>query len=104
MEWYEHVYKVIMYQIAHGGDSVIQEDQEIPLGYLFSTMMFAVMMGSITFQKLDQKGLSWCSKDRLLTLALTLAGGSFTAMVYDNSTSVSHGILLSWISYSCFIL
>lgn len=55
-------------------------------------MMFAVMMGSITFQKLEQRGLAWCSKDRLLTLALTLAGGAFTAMVYDNSTSVSHWI------------
>ena len=90
-----HESKIITCKVtAHrGGDSVTQEDQEIPFGYLFSTMMFAVMMGSITFQKLEQKGLSWCSKDRLLTLALTLAGGSFTAMVYDNSTSVSHGIL-----------
>ncbi|KAI7878640.1 DUF791-domain-containing protein [Lichtheimia hyalospora FSU 10163] len=73
---------------AHKGNSVNQEAQAIPLGYLFSTMMFAVMMGSITFQKLERKGLSWCSKDRLLTLALTLAGGAFTCMVYDNSTSL----------------
>ncbi|CDH52201.1 major facilitator superfamily protein [Lichtheimia corymbifera JMRC:FSU:9682] len=73
---------------AHRADSVTQGDQEIPFGYLFSTMMFAVMMGSITFQKLEQRGLAWCSKDRLLTLALTLAGGAFTAMVYDNSTSL----------------
>ena len=79
------------------------ESQELPLGYLFSTMMFAVMMGSLSFQALERRSsststtsssslllrlISWFTKDRLLISALTLASASFGAMVYNQSASV----------------
>ena len=67
--------------------------QNLPLGYLFSTMMFAVMIGSLTFQALERQSsssrvVSWFTQDRLLIMALTLASLSFGAMVYDESTAV----------------
>ncbi|KAI9496357.1 hypothetical protein BDB00DRAFT_810124 [Zychaea mexicana] len=73
-----------------------EKSQELPLGYLFSTMMFAVMMGSLTFQTLERQSssssawrlASWCTKDRLLVLALGLASTSFGAMMYDEATSL----------------
>ncbi|KAI9264113.1 hypothetical protein BDA99DRAFT_508441 [Phascolomyces articulosus] len=80
-----------------------EKSQELPLGYLFSTMMFAVMMGSLTFQALERRSslaattsssstllrvVSWFTKDRLLISALTLACASFSAMVYNQSTSL----------------
>ncbi|KAI7855304.1 hypothetical protein BDC45DRAFT_505898 [Circinella umbellata] len=79
-----------------------EKNQELPLGYLFSTMMFAVMMGSLSFQALERRSssasitssclllrlISWFTKDRLLISALTLACASFGAMAYNQSASL----------------
>ncbi|CEI88625.1 hypothetical protein RMCBS344292_03007 [Rhizopus microsporus] len=66
----------------------VAENSNISLGYLFSTMMFAVMAGSLVFQlceRLNRYGtrlLSITSKERLLIIALGLASCSFMMMTY----------------------
>ncbi|KAI9246382.1 hypothetical protein BY458DRAFT_446791 [Sporodiniella umbellata] len=57
------------------------------LGYLFSTMMLAVMIGSLIFRLYNQTNKSGYSKflwsnDKLLAAALFLASCSFTIMYY----------------------
>ncbi|SAL96083.1 hypothetical protein [Absidia glauca] len=70
------------------------ENQKLPLGYLFSTLMFAVMCGSLAFQSLDRQAsvpnarglVSTLSKDRLLVLALSIASAAFCCMAYGVSS------------------
>lgn len=67
----------------------------IPLGYLFSTMMLAIMIGSLTFQvfeeqtKASSKFLLQFTEDRLLSIALGLASCAFMMMGYQGNSSVS---------------
>ena len=69
--------------------------KELPLGYLFSTMMLAVMVGSMAFQFLQRQAQSGprlfiqFTEDRLLTLALALASIAFMLMAYHGESSVS---------------
>ncbi|KAF7728155.1 Molybdate-anion transporter [Apophysomyces ossiformis] len=76
-------------------------DNELPLGYLFSTLMFAVMLGSLAFQTVDRQTASPASikfvqhltKDRLLAVALGLASVAFAIMAYYERSSLSLLIL-----------
>ncbi|KAF1805080.1 hypothetical protein V8B55DRAFT_1494628 [Mucor lusitanicus] len=67
----------------------------VPLGYLFSTMMLAVMVGSLTFQVMEtqaKKGPRFCmqfTEDRLLTLALAFASCAFMLMAYQGHASTT---------------
>jgi hypothetical protein len=84
------------------------EDQKLPLGYLFSTLMFAVMCGSLAFQSLDRQAsvpnarglVSTLSKDRLLVLALSIASAAFCCMAYGVSSVSYHSNrdLNAWIN------
>ncbi|CAO3608884.1 unnamed protein product [Mucor hiemalis] len=66
---------------------------DLPLGYLFSTMMLAVMVGSMAFQLFERQaktGPRFCmqfTEDKLLTLALALACCAFMAMAYHGDSS-----------------
>ncbi|ORZ01335.1 hypothetical protein BCR43DRAFT_486777 [Syncephalastrum racemosum] len=78
---------VLLYTPAIENAAAIYMDdseQTLPLGYLFSTMMFAVMIGSLTFQSFEPK----LSKDKLLIIALTLASSAFGSIVYTGSVSL----------------
>ncbi|KAI7883562.1 MFS general substrate transporter [Lichtheimia hyalospora FSU 10163] len=61
---------------------------DLPLGYLFSTMMFAIMVGSLTFQKFEGWPMFVNNKERLLIPALGCASISFAVMAYDHVTSL----------------
>jgi hypothetical protein len=67
----------------------------IAFGYLFSTMMLAVMVGSLTFQVFERQakhGPRCCmqfTEDRLLSMALGLASCAFMLMAYYGYTSVN---------------
>ncbi|KAI9314894.1 hypothetical protein BX666DRAFT_427213 [Dichotomocladium elegans] len=63
------------------------QGQEFPFGYLFSTLMCAVMSGSMVFQKLEEWPVFKYNKERILMIALGIASGAFVAMVYNRSTS-----------------
>ncbi|KAG0073855.1 Molybdate-anion transporter [Podila epicladia] len=65
----------------------------LPLGYLFSAMMFCTMLGSIGFKILSNKGMA---TDRLLSIALLVAGGSFCfiAVNANNTTYTVASFLL----------
>ncbi|CEP07653.1 hypothetical protein [Parasitella parasitica] len=71
----------------------------VPLGYLFSTMMLAVMVGSLTFQVMEnqaKKGPRFCiqfTEDRLLTLALAFASCAFMLMAYQGHSSTTNLLL-----------
>ncbi|CDH56304.1 major facilitator superfamily domain-containingprotein 5-like [Lichtheimia corymbifera JMRC:FSU:9682] len=65
-----------------------QQHHDLPLGYLFSTMMFAIMVGSLTFQKLERWPMFANNKERLLISALGCASISFAVMAYDHATSL----------------
>lgn len=68
---------------------------DLPLGYLFSTMMVAVMVGSMTFQLFEQQAKTGprfflqFTEDRLLTMALGLASCAFMLMAYHGNTSTT---------------
>ncbi|KAJ8653227.1 hypothetical protein O0I10_011075 [Lichtheimia ornata] len=64
------------------------QHHDLPLGYLFSTMMFAIMVGSLTFQKLERRPMFANHKERLLIPALGCASISFAVMAYDHATSL----------------
>jgi hypothetical protein len=76
-------------------ESVMVSDTEIPLGYLFSTMMVAIMVGSMCFQLFERQSKSGprCflhfKEDRLLSMALGLASCAFMLMSYFGDSSVS---------------
>lgn len=76
-------------------ESINDASTNVPLGYLFSTMMLAVMVGSLTFQVMEsqaKKGPRFCmqfTEDRLLTLALAIASCAFMLMAYQGHASVS---------------
>ncbi|KAI9315570.1 molybdate-anion transporter MOT2, partial [Dichotomocladium elegans] len=61
---------------------------KLPFGYLFSTMMVMVMLGSYIFQKLSSAGFAWLDTGRILVFALLLSSISFFMMVYKASTSI----------------
>ena len=66
--------------------------KDIPLGYLFSTMMIAIMVGSMVFQSFERQGKTnreYFSQDRLLSVSLGLASCSFMLMAYFGEISVS---------------
>ncbi|GAA5805204.1 hypothetical protein HPULCUR_010718 [Helicostylum pulchrum] len=77
---------------------------DLPFGYLFSTMMVAVMVGSMTFQLFERQAKTGprffmdCKEDKLLTMALGLASCAFMAMAYHGNSSTA--ILL--MSYHLF--
>lgn len=68
--------------------------KNIPLGYLFSTMMLAVMIGSLTFQVFEIQAKTGprfylkFTEDKLLTLALGLACFAFILMSSSGDSSV----------------
>lgn len=64
-----------------------------PLGYLFSAMMFCSMLGSLGFKALINNGVG---TDKVLSLALFIAGSSFCFMVLNasNSTYIVFSFLL----------
>lgn len=70
-------------------------DGNLPFGYLFSTMMVAVMVGSMTFQLFEKQAKTGprffmeCKEDKLLTLALGLASCAFMAMAYHGNSSTT---------------
>ncbi|RUS14179.1 hypothetical protein BC937DRAFT_94225 [Endogone sp. FLAS-F59071] len=60
--------------------SLISEDDEgdsVPLGYLFSTLMVAVMLGSLSFRFLLSSVRRKWKEDKILIAALGIAGVSF---------------------------
>ncbi|KAI7905780.1 uncharacterized protein BX663DRAFT_500890 [Cokeromyces recurvatus] len=67
----------------------------VPLGYLFSTMMLAVMAGSLTFQVIEIQAIRrtrfWLkfNEAKLLSLSLGLAFCSFMLMAYHGNTPVT---------------
>ncbi|KAF9929051.1 Molybdate-anion transporter [Linnemannia zychae] len=61
----------------------------LPLGYLFSGMMFCSMMGSIAFKILTGRGIQ---TDSLLSLSLLVAGASFCFIVL-NTHDTSYTVL-----------
>lgn len=85
---------------------------EVPLGYLFSTMMIAVMIGSMIFQLFERLAKSGprffmqFTEDRLLTMALALASCAFMLMAYNETSSVKCVCIVKKdvpeISYSIF--
>lgn len=56
-------------------------------------MMFAIMMGSLTFQKFEGWPMFNNNKERLLIPALGCASISFSVMAYDHAASVRFSIL-----------
>ncbi|KAI8875270.1 DUF791-domain-containing protein [Backusella circina FSU 941] len=74
-------------------ESVISSDAEIPLGYLFSTMMVAIMVGSMCFQLFERQAKTGprCflhfKEDRLLSMSLGLASCAFMLMAYFGDSS-----------------
>ncbi|KAL0084615.1 hypothetical protein J3Q64DRAFT_1698935 [Phycomyces blakesleeanus] len=64
--------------------------RELPLGMLFSTLMFAVMMGSLTFRVIERqvKIIAFLDYSHILALALGLASFSFGVMSYFEPTSI----------------
>ncbi|KAI8092768.1 uncharacterized protein BX664DRAFT_328093 [Halteromyces radiatus] len=86
--------------IENAAANHFDDDQKLPLGYLFSTLMFAVMSGSLAFQALDRqatlpqaRGLArFCTKDHLLVIALAIASASFTCMAYGISSMIMLGL------------
>ena len=72
-----------------------QASEDVPLGYLFSTMMLAVMTGSLFFQAVEKQtkksryGMHF-TEDRLLSIALGLASCAFMLMAYHINVSVSN--------------
>ncbi|KAL1929968.1 hypothetical protein VTP01DRAFT_1122 [Rhizomucor pusillus] len=88
---------VLLYTPAVENTAAIHDSDEIPLGYMFSTMMFAVMLGSLSFQTLEQRAslsssssfLRWFTPNKLLATALAVASCSFALMVYSESSSLS---------------
>jgi hypothetical protein len=76
-------------------ETITENEDNLPLGYLFSTMMVAVMVGSMTFQMFERQaktGPRFCmhfTEDRLLTIALGLASCAFMLMAYNGNSSVS---------------
>lgn len=89
-------------------NTVANPSANIPLGYLFSTMMLAVMVGSLTFQFMEnqaKKGPRFCmqfTEDRLLTLALAFASCAFMLMAYQGRASVSQILFYAYICISIF--
>lgn len=87
------------------------EGDNLPLGYLFSTMMLAVMAGSMTFQifeRQSKKGSRFCmqfTEDILLSMALGVASISFMLMAYYGNSSVNRKniILLQCINTYLYI-
>ncbi|KAI8382904.1 hypothetical protein BD560DRAFT_204284 [Blakeslea trispora] len=80
-----------------------QSGENVPLGYLFSTMMLAAMTGSLCFQAVERqaKRMRCCmhfTEDRLLSIALGLASCAFMLMAYHVHLSAS--VLI--ISYHIF--
>ncbi|KAG0304603.1 Molybdate-anion transporter [Linnemannia gamsii] len=61
----------------------------LPLGYLFSGMMFCSMLGSLVFKILSSRGIQ---TDNLLSLALFVAGASFCFIVI-NTANTSYTVL-----------
>ncbi|KAG0287859.1 Molybdate-anion transporter [Linnemannia gamsii] len=61
----------------------------LPLGYLFSGMMFCSMLGSLAFKILSSRGIQ---TDSLLSLALFVAGSSFCFIVL-NTANTSYTVL-----------
>lgn len=63
-------------------------DENVPFGYLFSTLMVAVMLGSQTFRVLTQRNRilekTACNLNlkngTILSLTLAMSAGSFWAM------------------------
>ncbi|KAG0378844.1 Molybdate-anion transporter [Mortierella sp. AD032] len=82
---------VLLYTPALEASIKASGNQEslLPLGYLFSGMMFCSMMGSIGFKILSARGIQ---TDNLLSLALFVAGSSFCFIVL-NSTDTSYTVL-----------
>ncbi|KAF9408501.1 Molybdate-anion transporter [Podila epigama] len=56
----------------------------LPLGYLFSAMMFCTMLGSIGFKILSSKGIA---TDKLLSTALLISGSSFCFIKYNSANT-----------------
>ncbi|RCI03949.1 Molybdate-anion transporter [Rhizopus stolonifer] len=69
--------------------------ENVPLGYLFSTMMLAVMVGSLFFQTMERQAKSGSrffiqfTEDRLLSIALGLASCAFMSMAYHQNVSAT---------------
>jgi hypothetical protein len=61
----------------------------LPLGYLFSGMMFCSMLGSLVFKILSSRGIQ---TDNLLSLALFVAGASFCFIII-NTANTSYTVL-----------
>ncbi|CAO3609144.1 unnamed protein product [Cunninghamella echinulata] len=81
-----------------------KDAQKLPLGYLFSTLMFATMTGSLSFQALDRQAsipnngqFRIFTKDRLLILALGIASTSFWIMAYGINS-----VILLALAYHAF--
>ncbi|KAI8890100.1 DUF791-domain-containing protein [Backusella circina FSU 941] len=71
-------------------ENAMTSDKEIPLGYLFSTMMIAIMVGSMVFQSFERQVKThhqFFSQDRLLSVSLGLASCSFMLMAYFGEVS-----------------
>jgi hypothetical protein len=89
-------------------ESVMASDTEISLGYLFSTMMVAIMVGSMCFQLFERQSKSGprCflhfKEDRLLSMALGLASCAFMLMSYFGDSSVS--VCALWCRVFFFLL
>ncbi|KAG0335229.1 Molybdate-anion transporter [Podila humilis] len=60
----------------------------LPLGYLFSGMMFCTMLGSIAFKLLSSKGMA---TDKLLSTALLASGASF-CFIKINSNNAAYTV------------
>ncbi|KAI8388135.1 uncharacterized protein BYT42DRAFT_223548 [Radiomyces spectabilis] len=84
--------------VEANAESYLQDEngpKEVPFGYLFATLMLAVMLGSLAFQALERQATSFTSKfgqqiktNRLLMLALGLASTSFWIMAIYGATSL----------------
>lgn len=84
-------------------EAISEDTATVALGYLFSTMMLAVMAGSLVFQLCEQinkmgSSSSFFSKDKILAFALCLASCSFMIMAYYGQFSA----LLMIASYHIF--
>ncbi|ORZ04940.1 hypothetical protein BCR42DRAFT_428851 [Absidia repens] len=83
--------------LTYFGDN---DRQKLPLGYLFSTMMFAVMCGSLTFQGIDRQAtianplriIRAMRQDRLLVISLAVACAAFCCMTYWVSSMIILGL------------
>ncbi|ORX60495.1 DUF791-domain-containing protein [Hesseltinella vesiculosa] len=96
---------VLMYTpaIENAALTIYGYDQSstIPLGYLFATLMFAIMTGSMVFQTLNRQSnvpnapalMRYVTKDRLLIGALFLAGVTMLGLAYhlfEFTTGIYH--------------